>query len=210
MNSYAVSIHIDRPTRIRLPIEENWTSVLQEVTDRTAATFGTAILGLHEDYKSRFMFFAALAHRRDAQGRFMSPANPEDCLYDPNGNPLPDAMHRWVAGTLINSEGRRADDHAFFAVDRGSLSAVKDWVQEIEGKPPQYHTVHRNCVKFALDALAVAGLNLSTDNLSRSSARLRRPEDVSRAIALDTVNTGMQRAVKPILLNRANIDVLCS
>lgn len=178
--SPAVSLHIDRPTRQRVP--GAFQVAMAEVTRRTASSFGTAIIGLHEGGVSRYVFFAGLAHRRDATGCFITPDNPADRLYDTSGKPLPDAPSRWVSGAVLDAAGRRADDHAFFALPPARFKAVQRHVAAVTAAPPDYHMLHANCVQFAKAALQLVGLALPTDTLSRSVARLRRPEDMSAAL----------------------------
>jgi hypothetical protein len=203
MNYWALSLHIDQPKRKRIALAGKWDPVMQEITMHTASTFGATILGLHEEEISEFMFFAPLAHRRDSQGNFIMPANQEDCLYDQKGNPLPDAMHRWVKGTLVDATGRRADDHVFFTVTRDSYSRVHEWVDERKYNPERYNSIHYNCVRFALKALSVGGLELPTAGLPRTIARLRRPEDISEAIHTLGTQAKIQHFAEPILLGQA-------
>ncbi len=176
----ALSLHIDRPTRRRVP--GAFQAAMDEVTRRTASSFGTAIIGLHESGSSRYVYFAGLAHRRDEAGRFIPPDNPADKLYGADGKPLPDAPKRWVSGMVFDAAGRRADDHAFFALPSASFHAVQRHVAVVAATPPNYHMVHANCVQFAKTALNLAGVALPTRALTRSVARLRRPEDLSQAL----------------------------
>lgn len=178
--SRALTLHIDRPTRRRVP--GNFQAAMAEVTQRTASSFGTAIIGLHDGGHSSYMFFAGLAHRRDADGRFILPENPADRLYGADGKPLPDAPKRWVGGTVIDAAGRRADDHACFALSPSPFAAVSRHLATVTAAPPDYHMIHANCVQFAKAALVIAGITLPTATLPPSVARLRRPEDISQAL----------------------------
>jgi len=207
---YAASIHVDRPHKTRFALNEEWDSVMRETTLRTAGAFGTTFLGLHEGENSQYLHFASVAHHRDARGKFIQPENPQDRLYDDEGKPLPDAMKLWVPGVVLEANGRRADDHAFFALDRKSYLVLKEWADKKRAHPDAYNTVHRNCVKFALEGLTVVNLKLPVDNLPRSIARLRRPEDISTAINLMDDRDYAQHLVRPLILGRLAAKRLAS
>ncbi len=197
--SQALSLHIDRPARRR--VTGAFQEAMAEVTQRTASSFGTAIIGLHDGKHSSYLFFAGQAHRRDADGHFIPPDNPADQLYDAQGKPLPDAPKRWVSGTLIDAAGRRADDHAFFALPPAPFAAVQQHVAAMAAAPPAYHMFHANCVQFAKAALVIAGIALPTNSLPPSVARLRRPEDMSQALLHAPARPGvMVMTASPLLL----------
>lgn len=189
MTIHTISLHIDRPERLREPLGpsvlEKWGPALQEVSQRTAATFGCAIMGLHNGQPdgSRYYFFAALAHKRGSDGRFMQPENPADRLYDENGNPFPDAMSRSVTGLLVDAAGRRADDHVHYTLTPDQYVAVQNYIQPFKDGVHCYHGANANCIRFALGAFAVAGLELPSDRVKPTVARMRRPEDVAQVLA---------------------------
>ena len=200
MLSQAISIHVDRPRAKRLELTHSYDRALAEVTERTASVFGGTFLGVHCGEAHQFMGFVPLAHLRDEQGRRIMPADPADWLYEPNGTPIPNAMRRWVRGIVVDASGRRADDHAFFAVTDDAYGAVTERISAWRRDPPRYHTIANNCVKFALSILATAGIELPTAGLPPSVARLRRPEDVSEAIAKLEPRAGVRRVVRAGLL----------
>ena len=190
---YAVSIHIDRPGRLRVqqPVTALWEPAMQEITRRTASTFGATIVGLHCPAFSTYTIFASAAHIRGADGGFITPDDPADRLYQENGQPVANAMRKSVRGALIDAMHRRADDHAFFAVGTAAYDNTARRLQSFRDAPPAYNAIHNNCVRFGIETLAAAGVRLETQAAPRHIARLRRPEDISSVLALHPARPGI-------------------